>query len=102
MATIKKITTHETYSVRLPVLRKGKPIESCHFDGDDLKTTIHFGLYLTKELVGVVSLFKKNNPLFHKITNSKFEVWLFWKIIEKKILAKHSSFIAKKNAKIKT
>lgn len=66
MAIIKKITTHETYSVRLPVLRKGKPIESCHFDGDDLKTTIHFGLYLTKELVGVVSLFKKNNPLFHK------------------------------------
>jgi predicted GNAT family N-acyltransferase len=64
MAIIKKITASETYSMRLPVLRKGKPIESCHFDGDDSATTIHFGLYLNQELVGIVSLFQKNNPLF--------------------------------------
>ncbi len=66
MAIIKKITAPETYSVRLPVLRKGKPVESCHFDCDDSATTIHFGVYLNLELVGVVSLFKKNNPLFSK------------------------------------
>lgn len=64
MAIIKKITAPETYSVRLPVLRKGKPVESCHFDGDNSATTIHFGLYLNQELVGIVSLFKKTNPLF--------------------------------------
>lgn len=64
MTIIKKITASETYSVRLPVLRKGKSLESCHFDGDDLETTIHFGLYLNTELVGVVSLFKKNNSHF--------------------------------------
>lgn len=64
MAIIKKIPASETYSVRLPVLRKGKTLESCHFDGDNLKTTIHFGLYLNQELVGVVSLFQKNNPFF--------------------------------------
>lgn len=64
MAIIKKIPAFKTYSVRLPVLRKGKTLESCHFDGDDLETTIHFGLYLNQELVGVVSLFQKNNPLF--------------------------------------
>lgn len=66
MAIIKKITASETYPIRLPVLRKGKPIESCHFDGDDLETTFHFGLYLNQELVGIVSLFQKNNPLFSK------------------------------------
>lgn len=66
MAILKKITASETYSVRLPVLRKGKPIESCHFEGDNSSTTIHFGLYLNPELVGVVSLFKKTNPLFPK------------------------------------
>lgn len=64
MTIIKKITATETYSVRLPVLRKGKPIESCHFEGDDLETTQHFGLYLSQELVGIISLFKKNNPSF--------------------------------------
>jgi len=61
MTIIKKIEATETYSVRLPVLRKGKPIESCHFEGDDLETTRHFGLYLSPELVGIISLFQKNN-----------------------------------------
>jgi len=64
MTIIKKIAATETYSVRLPVLRKGKPIESCHFDGDDLESTQHFGLYLSYELVGIISLFKKNNLTF--------------------------------------
>ena len=64
MTIIKKIAAAETYSVRLPVLRKGKPIESCRFDGDDLETTPHFGLYLEPELVGIISLFKNNNPNF--------------------------------------
>ncbi len=64
MIIIKKISAAETYSVRLPVLRKGKPPESCHFDGDDLGTTIHFGLFLDKELVGIISLLKKNSLLF--------------------------------------
>ncbi|SHF97787.1 Acetyltransferase (GNAT) domain-containing protein [Flavobacterium fluvii] len=64
MGIIKKIAAVETYSVRLPVLRKGKPIESCHFEGDDLETTLHFGLYLDQELVGIISLFLKSNPNF--------------------------------------
>ena len=66
MTIIKKIAATETYSVRLPVLRKGKPIESCHFDGDDLESTQHFGLYLSQELVGIISLFKKSNSTFSK------------------------------------
>ena len=45
MIQIKEIPSKETYSVRQPVLRKGKPIESCIFEGDDLATTHHFGLY---------------------------------------------------------
>lgn len=64
MTIIKKIEATETYLVRLPVLRSGKPIESCHFEGDNLETTHHFGLYLSQELVGIISLFKKNNPDF--------------------------------------
>ena len=64
MAIIKKIPSSETFLVRQPVLRAGKPLESCRFEGDDLETTHHFGLYLGLELVGIISLFKTSNPVF--------------------------------------
>ncbi len=61
--TIKIIDASETYGVRQPVLRDGKPIETCMFDGDNLQTTFHLGLYKTNELVGICSFFKNNHPL---------------------------------------
>lgn len=64
MYSIQKISAQDTYSVRHPVLRKGKSIATCHFDGDDLTTTSHFVFFSDQELVGVLSLFKKTNTLF--------------------------------------
>jgi len=64
MIQIKEIPSKETYSVRQPVLRKGKPIESCIFEGDDLETTHHFGLFDNEKLIGIISLFEKINPIF--------------------------------------
>lgn len=64
MNLIKEIPSKETYIVRQPVLRKGKPIESCVFDGDDLETTHHFGLFADESLVGIISLFTKINTTF--------------------------------------
>lgn len=64
MLVIKTISAAATFSVRHPVLRKRKPIESCQFDGDDLATTQHFGLYEGDELQGVISIFDQANPLF--------------------------------------
>ena len=64
MIEIEKITAFETIIVRHPVLRPGRPIESCHFDGDDLPTTSHFGLFLENQLAGVISAFKAQNKLF--------------------------------------
>lgn len=64
MVFIKEITSNETYVVRHPVLRAGKPIEDCRFEGDDLRTTIHFGLYENESLVAVISLFESNNSIF--------------------------------------
>lgn len=61
---IKKITAFETIMVRHPVLRPGRPIESCHFDGDDLPTTSHFGLFFEGHLVGIISSFEAKNNLF--------------------------------------
>ena len=61
---IKKISSIETYTVRHEVLRKGKPIETCQFKGDDDDNTTHFGLFLENKLVGIISIFKENNTLF--------------------------------------
>ena len=64
MITIKEITSEETFIVRQPVLRAGKPIESCIFEGDDLETTHHFGLFVNEKLIGIISLFQKINTIF--------------------------------------
>ena len=64
MVYIKEITTQQTYLVRHPILRAGKPLETCHFENDESATTKHFGLFNQSELIGVASLFEKNNLLF--------------------------------------
>lgn len=64
MTTIKQIPATDTYAVRLPVLRLGKPIESCAFAGDDLATTIHFGIYTDNSIAGCLSVFKESNDIF--------------------------------------
>ena len=61
---IKKISSIETYPVRHEVLRKGKPIETCQFKGDNDEYTTHFGFFLEDKLVGIISIFKENNILF--------------------------------------
>lgn len=64
MQNIKKITALETFPVRHPVLRADKSIDSCHFDGDNLETTSHFGLFDKNNIIGVISIFKAKNDLF--------------------------------------
>lgn len=64
MYTLKKITSQQTFAVRQPVLRPGKGIETCVFEGDDLTTTVHFGVYDSEILVGVISVFKASSPYF--------------------------------------
>ena len=65
MIEIKRIASKDTFLVRQPVLRAGKPIESCIFDGDDLKTTVHFGLFYDENLTGVISVFENKNDNFN-------------------------------------
>ncbi len=63
MQSIKEIPALETFSVRHPVLRPGKNIETCHFDGDNLESTRHFGYFEAEKLAGVASLFEAPTPL---------------------------------------
>lgn len=66
MITINIIDSASTFPVRHAVLRQGKPLSSCAFDGDDLATTKHFGLYKEEELMAIVSVFEKQNNLFNQ------------------------------------
>lgn len=72
MYSIKQITSKDTFAVRLPVLRPGKPVESCVFDGDDLSTTVHFGIYQDENLAGVISIFKADTDLLTQ--NNQFQI----------------------------
>ncbi|WP_395048168.1 GNAT family N-acetyltransferase [Flavobacterium sp.] len=64
MNTIKEITAQETFLVRNLVLRLGKPIETCFFDGDNLEQTKHFGYFNNGKIVGVLSVYKNKNVIF--------------------------------------
>ena len=66
MITIRKISAEATYSVRHNVLRKGKPIDSCRFEGDELPTTNHYGLFDNDKLQAIISLFENSNPIFEE------------------------------------
>ena len=59
-----EINALATYPVRHPVLRAGKPLETCRFDGDDDAKTVHFGYYEHGRLLGVASLFAVPNHEF--------------------------------------
>ena len=59
-----EISSEKTIPVRQPVLRAGRPVADCIFDGDDLETTIHLGAFINNKLVGVVTYMKNANTLF--------------------------------------
>ncbi|MGC6430119.1 MAG: GNAT family N-acetyltransferase [Jejuia sp.] len=70
--TVKLIDAKTTHVVRHPVLRTGKPIDTCIFSGDDLETTFHLGLYNKKDLIGVTSLMASENKTFQ--TPSQYQL----------------------------
>ena len=63
--TIKQIQAQETYRVRQPVLRAGRPIEDCEFENDTHPDTFHLGLFFKSDLIGVVTLMKIINQNFN-------------------------------------
>lgn len=61
--SIKEITAKETFTVRHPVLRQGKPLESCALEGDNLETTFHLGIFCQNKLVGISTFLNSKHPL---------------------------------------
>lgn len=64
MYKVKQISLKDTYPVRHKILRKGKPIETCYFDGDNDINTFHLGLFFEFEIIGIVSYMKNTNNEF--------------------------------------
>lgn len=53
---IKKITAEESYIVRHPVLRSGRPIQDCAFQYDDHPSSIHLSLEVEGKVISVISV----------------------------------------------
>jgi predicted GNAT family N-acyltransferase len=61
---IHEIPASAVYSVRQPVLRPGRPLSECVFEGDTSEKTVHLGLFMDENLIGVASFMQNSNPLF--------------------------------------
>tara|TARA_R110000796_G_scaffold41772_4_gene103425 strand:+ start:1863 stop:2321 length:459 start_codon:yes stop_codon:yes gene_type:complete len=59
------ISAKETYPVRHVVLRKGRPISSCAFEGDELASTFHIGGFVDEKLVAVASFFEADQTQYN-------------------------------------
>jgi GNAT superfamily N-acetyltransferase len=64
---VKTITARETFPVRHQVLRKGRPMEDCHFSGDDLGTTFHLGAFEKEKLLGVATFLMNKDVQLEEI-----------------------------------
>jgi hypothetical protein len=64
MIEVKEIAQNDAIAVRDLVLRRGKPVETCFFDGDKLPTTKYFGVFFDEKIIAAVSVFKNINGNF--------------------------------------
>jgi hypothetical protein len=72
MKNTQKITALKTFSVRQEVLRKGKPIETCRFEGHNLSAMYHINYYQNNILTGIISIYKNNNSIF--ASNNQYQI----------------------------
>ncbi|RMB56100.1 GNAT family N-acetyltransferase [Dokdonia sinensis] len=61
---LKNITAEDTWPVRHPVLRAGRPLEDVYMEADEKESTFHLGIYFKDQIVGVASFMKDHNPIF--------------------------------------
>lgn len=58
------VPVEEIYPIRQEVLRKGKPISACYFDGDKDEKTLHIGAFSEEKIVGAATFLKNKNNQF--------------------------------------
>ena len=66
------IEVSKCYPLRHKMLRKGKPLQTCHFDGDNAKETFHLGGLVDKEIIGIISVYEKDLTQFKNSKGAQF------------------------------
>ncbi|UZH55890.1 GNAT family N-acetyltransferase [Salinimicrobium tongyeongense] len=61
---IRKILAEETYKVRQEVLRPGRPLKECFFEGDLEEDSIHLGYFVEEQPVAVATFVARKNAIF--------------------------------------
>lgn len=61
---MREISAEETYPVRQQVLRPGRPLKECFFEGDLESGTIHLGIFEAEKLAGVATYVPRKNDIF--------------------------------------
>lgn len=62
ITTICPVTTAETRPIRHAVLRPHQSLARLAFPGDDAPDTLHIGIFLNNQLVGITSIACKQFP----------------------------------------
>lgn len=86
MLTVKIIKFQDTYEIRNKILRPGKPLESCVFEGDEYGDSFHFGIYDEETQIGVASFLIKIMRTSIQIPFTNLEEWQFLKNIKERVL----------------
>ena len=61
---VKQVDAKDTYPIRHKILRPGRAIETCYFDGDKDDSTFHLGAYIDDKLASVASFYLRTNDKF--------------------------------------
>ncbi len=61
---IREITSQDTLELRLRVLRPNGSLEDCKFPGDDDSLTKHYGAFGSNDLIGIVSIYRREHADF--------------------------------------
>jgi GNAT superfamily N-acetyltransferase len=58
---VKRIGATDTHPIRNRVLRPGRPVQTCIFDGDEDELTFHLGAFVESKLVSIASFYYDKN-----------------------------------------
>ena len=69
---ITSIEVSKCYPLRHEMLRRGKPLETCYFDGDNSEGTFHLGAIVDNEIIGIISVYENDLTQFKNSKGAQF------------------------------
>lgn len=59
---VRQIDSKDTLQLRSQILREGRPLDQCQFEGDNEDQTFHLGAFIDEKLVSVASFYLDKHP----------------------------------------